>query len=78
MNACVGSVASFLFSSPITISPINMAMTDGNQSITQHLEALLVQGQGRVRLVVLTTPGNPTGAICHLPLQRRILELCRR
>lgn len=44
----------------------------------QHLEALLVQGQGRVRLVLLTTPGNPTGAVCPLPLQRGILDLCRR
>lgn len=50
-----------------------------NQSPTsQHLEELLVQGQGRVRLVLLTTPGNPTGAVCPLSMQRRILELCRR
>lgn len=44
----------------------------------QHLEVLLAQGRGKVRLVLLTTPGNPTGAVCPLALQRQILALCRR
>lgn len=28
--------------------------------------------------MLLTTPGNPTGAVCPLALQREILALCRR
>ena len=44
--------------------------------LLQHLSELL--SSGRVKVVVLTTPGNPTGAVCPEPLLLDIVQLCKR
>lgn len=44
--------------------------------LVQHLSELL--SSGRVKVVVLTTPGNPTGAVCPEPMLLDIVQLCKR